>query len=410
MTPDDTAQNAVLAGLSESPFARLRALLDTPSTQSEHISLAVGSPRHKPPQFALDCLTDNLASYGDYPPINGIDSWQIAARDWLARRFGLAPEIYGAPHQVLPATGTREALFLAAQIAPDGPDKKFMAMPNPFYQLYAAAALSAGATPLYMNAVAENGFLPDPSSLSDGTLDQMRAVFMCSPANPQGAIADWAYLDQWLARAEKHNFLLIMDECYIDIFDRIYEASPPVSALNVAAKRPEGLKNLMVFHSLSKRSSLPGLRSGLSVGGENLMAQFLKLRMLAAPQSPIAAQKAAALCWADDDHVQENRSLYQAKIDLAENVFGANYGFYRPEGGFFLWLNVGDSEAVTKLLWEKGGIRVLPGTYLSAYLGAEAKGENPGAGYIRVALVGDMAEMKLALPRMHDILSAEGIK
>ena len=406
MKPDEPAQNAVLAGLSESPFARLRALLDIPTSQTDPISLAVGSPRHKPPQFALDCLTDNLASYGDYPPINGIEPWQTSARDWLARRFQLLPEIYGAPHQVIPATGTREALFLAAQIAPEGPNKKFMAMPNPFYQLYAAATLSAGATPLYMNAVAENGFLPDPLALSDETLDQMRAVFMCSPANPQGAIANWDYLDQWLARAERHNFLLIMDECYIDIFDRRHEASPPISALNVAAQRKEGLKNLMVFHSLSKRSSLPGLRSGLGVGGEELMKQFLKLRMLAAPQSPIAAQKAAALCWANDAHVQENRSLYQDKIDLAEDVFGANYNFYRPEGGFFLWLDVGDSEAITKLLWEKGGIRVLPG----AYLGAEVNGENPGAQYIRVALVGDMAEMKLALPRMHDILSAEGIK
>ena len=143
MKPDEPAQNAVLAGLSESPFARLRALLDIPTSQTDPISLAVGSPRHKPPQFALDCLTDNLASYGDYPPINGIEPWQTSARDWLARRFQLLPEIYGAPHQVLPATGTREALFLAAQIAPDGPNKKFMAMPNPFYQLYAAATLSA---------------------------------------------------------------------------------------------------------------------------------------------------------------------------------------------------------------------------------------------------------------------------
>ena len=406
MKPDDTAQNAVLAGLSESPFARLRALLDTPTAQVEPISLAVGSPRHAPPQFALDCLANNLSTYGDYPPINGIEPWQTSARDWLSRRFGLTPEIYGAPHQVLPATGTREALFLAAQIAPDGPNTKLMAMPNPFYQLYAAAALAAGATPLYMKAVADNGFLPDPSDLSDETLDQMRAVFMCTPANPQGAIADWDYLNQWLARAERHNFLLIMDECYIDIFDRRHETSPPISALNVAAKRPEGLKNLMVCHSRSKRSSLPGLRSGLGVGGDKLMKQFLKLRMLAAPQSPIAAQKAAALCWANDAHVQENRTLYQDKIDLAEDILGARYNFYRPAGGFFLWLDVGDSEAITKLLWEKGGIRVLPG----AYLGAEVNGENTGAQYIRVALVGDMAEMKLALPRMHDILSAEGIK
>ena len=407
MKPEEAAKNTILAGLSESPFARLRTLLDTPSPQNEPtISLAVGSPRHQPPQFALDCLTENLASYGDYPPSNGIDSWQASARDWLARRFHITPEIYGAPHQVLPATGTREALFLAAQIAPDGPKKKFMAMPNPFYQLYAAAALSAGAAPVYMNAVAENGFLPDPSGLSDETLDQMRAVFMCSPANPQGAVAEWDYLDQWLTRAEKHNFLLIMDECYIDIFDRWRETSPPISALNVAAQRPEGLKNLMVFHSLSKRSSLPGLRSGLGAGGDEVMKQFLKLRMLAAPQSPIAAQKTAALCWANEAHVQENRGLYQDKIDLAESVFGTNYNFYRPEGGFFLWLNVGDSEAITKLLWEKGGIRVLPG----AYLGAEVNGVNPGAAYIRIALVGDMAEMKLALPRMNDILSAEGIK
>lgn len=392
--------------LPEPPFARLRALLDdTPPGRPDPISLAVGSPRHQPPRFALDALAGNLASFGDYPPIQGIEEWQTAARGWLARRFQLDPELYAAPHQLLPATGTREALFLAAQIPGGENGKKHMAMPNPFYQLYAAAALSAGAVPLYLNGTPENGFLPDPSTLSENALNRMRAVFLCSPANPQGTVASGAYLDAWLGLAEKHGFLLIVDECYIDIFDRKLEASPPVSALNVAAGRPEGLKNLMVFQSLSKRSSLPGLRSGLCVGGGEVMARFLKLRMIAAPQSPTAVQKAAALCWEDDAHVREGRAQYQAKIDLAENVFGDRFGFYRPEGGFFLWLDVGDGVAATRLLWEKAGIRVLPG----AYLGVEVDGHNPGEKHIRVALVGGTDEMKLALPGIHDILAAEGI-
>lgn len=398
--------------LPESPFARLRQLLgDKPPGQPE-ISLAVGDPRHPAPQAVLDVIAANLDSFGRYPPIPGLPEWQTAARDWLQRRFGMDKAAYAAPHQLLPVSGTREGLFLMAQLArPNRPTKNLMAMPNPFYQVYAAAAIAAGATPVYLNATADNGLLPDPEQLSPAELDAMRAVFCCSPTNPQGAVADSDYLEKWLGLAARHDFLLVMDECYADIYDRALEDTPPVSAAAIAARRPEGLQNLVVFHSLSKRSSLPGLRSGLCVGGDAIMKDLLDLRMIAGPQTPLAAQKAAALAWSDDAHVAENRTRYQNKLDIAESLLGGRFGFYRPAGGFFLWLNIGthtsdknSDEDAARLLWEKGGVRVLPGSYL----GREVKGINPGTGYIRVALVAEEAETELALTRMRDILSAEG--
>lgn len=400
-----------------SPFARLRTLLadipyDGPYDGGDRqvTNLVIGEPRHVPPQFVLDILSKEQASYGRYPPIPGLPEFRAACANWLARRFNLSVALYAEDHQILPVNGTREALFLIAQLAPqsDAPsgDKTLMAMPNPFYPVYAAAALAAGAEPIYLNATAETGFLPNLDALTPDTLSKLRTLFMCSPANPQGAVADIAYLDKLLQLAEQYGFWVVMDECYADIYDRALEDAPPASALNAAALRPEGLKNLIVFHSLSKRSSLPGLRSGFCVGGSEIMQSFLRLRMIAAPQTPIAVQKAAAAAWNDDAHAAENRRLYQEKNDIAEELLGHHFGFFRPQGGFFLWLNLGDGETAARVLWQKAGIRVLPGRYLSH----DTEEENPGHAYIRVALVENVEKTKAALTQMRDILIQEGFK
>ena len=387
--------------LPASPFARLRTLLDAIEPAKPPVSLALGEPQHAPPAFALDALRAANADYGRYPPIGGTPEWRSAVEGWLHRRFNLRPGFLTGATDILPLTGTREGLFLAAQLAPPKADG-LMAMPNPFYQVYASAAVAAGATPLYLDAPKQTGFLPDLAALDMPTLKRLRALYLCSPANPQGAIADRAYLRQALDIAQTHNVLLLVDECYSEIYDA-GRVAPPPSMLEVMAEAEDA--PVMVFHSLSKRSNLAGLRSGFVAGGRDVMAAYHKLRMVAGPQSPFAAQAAAALAWGDDAHVQENRTLYAAKLDMAERVLGGHFDFYRPAGGFFLWLNVGDQvadgEVAARRLWQEEGIRVLPGAYLTA---PNSDGVNIGASYIRVALVAPLAETEDALTRLRDCL------
>jgi aspartate/methionine/tyrosine aminotransferase len=274
-----------------------------------------------------------------------------------------------------------------------------MAMPNPFYQVYASAALAAGAQPLYLDATSETGFLPDWEALDAATYARLRAVYLCSPANPQGAIADKAYLRRAYHLAKQHDFLLLVDECYSEIYD----ADAPPSILEIIAEEDaQEDAPVLVFHSLSKRSNLAGLRSGFVTGGADVMRRFHKLRMVAGPQTPLASQAAAALAWGDDAHVDENRAAYRAKLDVAAEIFGSDFGFYRPAGGFFLWLNVGDGERAASILWQEEGLRVLPGAYLAT---DNKDGTNIGAAYIRVALVAPLAETKDALTRLHKALS-----
>ncbi len=404
----DISKGSFGAGLSLGPFAQLRRLLD-PITSTvpvnEQINLTLGEPHHAPPAFVLEYLSQAALSpensYAKYPPIGGLDYWREAVLGWLIRRFGITGLLAEAS-QILPVSGTREGLFLVAQLArPNQAGKNLMAMPNPFYQVYAAAARAAGAKPLYLNATAATGFLPDLDSLSNPELTALRAFFMCSPANPQGAIAAPAYIDRLLELAEKYDFLIIMDECYADIYDRCYEKTPPVSALARAAHRKEGAKNLIVFHSLSKRSNLPGLRSGFCAGGAQIMEAFYQFRLIAAPQTPIATLNAAALAWQDDAHAASSRALYQEKIDIAEEILGNQFDFYRPQGGFFLWLNVQDGETAAKTLWLHTGVKVLPGSYLSQ----PDKTGNPGAAFIRIALVENSEKTAQALTKTRECLN-----
>jgi aspartate/methionine/tyrosine aminotransferase len=386
------------SALPHSPFARLRALLDDVTPTQAPVSLAIGEPRHAPPPAVLDALAAARDSYAKYPPIEGTPDWRHAVAGWLTRRFDLSDALFEETTQILPVNGTREGLFMAAQIAPQKPDGVVL-MPNPFYQVYAAAALAAGASPVYLPANASTGHLPDLDALDDALLARTQAFYFCSPANPQGAVADAGYLARLLELARAHNFLLVVDECYAEIYD----ATPPPSALQLMQAAGDNDLPVIVFHSLSKRSNLPGLRSGFCAGGRSAMRALAALRAIAGPQSPLAVQEAAALAWSDDAHVQANRQKYREKFDVAEMLFAGAYDFYRPAGGFFLWLNVGEGEAAARHLWTTQGVRVLPGAYLAR---AGAGGDNPASAYIRVALVDEQETMTAALKRLKDGLES----
>jgi aspartate/methionine/tyrosine aminotransferase len=248
-------------------------------------------------------------------------------------------------------------------------------------------------------AGAETGFLPDLDRIDTETLEACSLFFLCSPANPQGAIASPAYLERIIGLARKHDFVLAMDECYADIYDR----EAPVGALEICAKQGGNMDNILVFHSLSKRSSAPGLRSGFVAGDAKIIKHFTALRSYCSATIPMPVMAASTALWNDDNHAEENRDLYRAKIDIAAEIFGNRFGFYRPPGGFFLWLDVGDDEAATRKIWQEAGVKVIPGSYLSI---TDKDGNNPGKQFIRIALVHDLATTRDGLTRIAKALES----
>jgi aspartate/methionine/tyrosine aminotransferase len=295
--------------------------------------------------------------------------------------------------------GTREGLYNAAiALCPETKAGKTPAilMPNPFYQVYAVAALTIGAEPVYVPATAATGFLPDYAGLPPDVLDRTVAAYICSPANPQGAVADAGYWRDLIALAARHNFVILADECYAEI----WRDAPPPGALQVAKDMGADRERVFVFHSLSKRSNLPGLRSGFVAGGAKGIAAMRKLRAFAGAPLPLPLQRVAEAAWADEAHVTANRALYQDKFRAADGIFAGMQGYSGPAGGFFLWLPVADGEAAALKLWRETGVRVLPGAYLSR----DTATGNPGAGYIRVAMVAPINEMTQGLRALRDCL------
>jgi aspartate/methionine/tyrosine aminotransferase len=390
----------VRVDLGRSPFVRLRELLGDASPGAPPISLAVGEPQHGIPPFVGKVLTAHLAEFGRYPMNKGLDEFCAAASGWLSRRFRL-PRPLDPGSEVLVLNGSREGLFLAALAAARYVGGRrgapAMLMPNPFYAAYAAGTAAAHCEPVYLPATAQTGFLPDLDSLSADLLARTVAFFIASPANPQGAVADLAYLARLVALARRFGFLLFSDECYSEI----YTQQPPASVLETGA--PD-FTNVVAFQSLSKRSNLPGLRIGFVAGDRKFLARFLELRNVAAPQVPMPAQHVAIAAYADEAHVAANRRLYIQKFDLADRIIADRYGYRRPGGGFFLWLDVsahGGDEAVALRLWREAGLRVVPGSYLAR---EQPDGANPGRGYIRVAMVQDHATTEQALHRLASVL------
>lgn len=383
------------SNLPDYAFPRLRKLLDPHAPGGEPIAMTIGEPRHAMPDFVGPILAANLSGFGVYPPNDGTPELLGAISGWIGRRYGV--EV--AEDRLMVLNGTREGLFNACiALCPETKTGKRPAvlMPNPFYQVYAVAALTVGAEPVYVPATAATGFLPDYGSLPPDLLDRVTIAYICSPANPQGAVASRDYWADLLALAEKHDFLIFADECYSEI----WRTAPPPGALEVASATGANPERLFVFHSLSKRSNLPGLRSGFVAGGVDGIARIRKLRSFAGAPLPLPIQRVSEAAWADEAHVTASRALYQEKFALADRVFAGMQGYQSPEGGFFLWLPVPDGEAAALKLWTETGVRVLPGGYLSR----DAGGENPGKGYIRVALVAPMDETQRGLTRLRDCL------
>lgn len=388
--------------LTDYPFQRLAALLsDEPG--AEPLVMSIGEPQHRPPAFVAGIIAAEAAGWGRYPPMAGTPDLRQAAGDWLTRRFGLAEGSFDPDSQVIPLAGTREGLYQVAQLAvaesrAGGPPA--VLLPNPFYQVYAGAALMAGAEPVFVPATEQTGFLPDFTAVGKDILDRTALAYLCTPGNPQGAVAGLEQLKSAVLLARRHGFVLAVDECYSEIYDS--DALRPAGALEACGDLGGSYDNVLVFHSLSKRSSAPGLRSGFVAGDPALIALFLRLRAYAGAALPLPIQAASAALWRDEEHVEANRSAYRAKFDAAEAILGGRPGFRRPQGGFFLWLNVGDGERVARALWKRSGIRVLPGAYLAR---PGAGGINPGQPYVRIALVHDLETVREAMIRIADTLA-----
>jgi len=397
-----------LAELPPSAFAKLAALLDPVTPGASPINLAVGDPGGTVPAFVTEAIARHAHEFGKYPPIHGTAEWQTAASAWLRRRFGLPETTIDPDRHLLPLNGTREGLFLAPLIVT--PETKAGArpailLPNPFYQSYAAAILAAGAEPVFVPTGVETGFLPAFERLPKSVLERTAAAYICSPSNPEGAVADADYWRTLFGLADAYDFTVFADECYADI----YLSNPPTGALTARFAETGTLKRLLTFHSLSKRSGLPGLRSGIVAGDPDLMATFRALRNYGAAQVPIPIMAASAAAWSDETHVEAIRAAYAKKFRIAERVLGNRAGFRLPPGSFFLWLDVGNGEEVALRLWRKAGIRVLPGAFMGRETEPGKVQSNPGFSYIRVALVSELSTIEATLTRMGEILSSSGV-
>ncbi|MGL4319739.1 MAG: aminotransferase class I/II-fold pyridoxal phosphate-dependent enzyme [Paracoccaceae bacterium] len=383
------------SNLPEYAFPRLRTLLDAHAPGGEPIQMTIGEPRHAMPDFVGPILSANLEGFGSYPINEGSADLLAAITAWVQRRYGVTL----ADNRVMALNGTREGLFnacVALCAERKNGETPAVLMPNPFYQVYAVAALTVGAEPVYLNATAATGHLPDFTAVDPALLDRTAIVYICSPANPQGAVASRDYWRNLLTLAETHDFRILADECYCEI----WRTAPPVGILEVAAEMGADPERVLAFHSLSKRSNLPGMRSGFVAGGVQSIAAIRKLRSFAGAPLPGPLQKVAAAAWADEAHVDASRALYHAKFALADQIFGGMQGYVAPEGGFFLWLPVDDGVAATVKLWTETGVKVLPGAYLSR----DTATGNPGAGYIRVALVAPINETQRGLTSLRDCL------
>ncbi|OSQ52562.1 aminotransferase class I/II-fold pyridoxal phosphate-dependent enzyme [Marivita geojedonensis] len=377
-------------------FPRLRALLDVNEPGGPVIHMTIGEPKHAFPAWISDILSQNIAGFNKYPPNEGTPELRAAIRDWVQFRYGVSLD---ADTQIMALNGTREGLYnVGMALCPEAKNgaKPVVLMPNPFYQVYLISAISVAAEPVFVNATEETGHLPDFASLPEDVLDRTALAYICSPANPQGTVADRDYWERLIELAEEHDFQILADECYSEI----YRDTPPVGALQVAQAMGADPERVVIFHSLSKRSNLPGLRSGFVAGGPETIRCIQQLRNYSGAPLPLPLQAVAEAVWKDEAHVEENRALYAEKFALADRIFGNVPGYKSPQAGFFLWLPVEDGEAAALKLWKETGVRVLPGAYLSR----DTETGNPGKNYIRVALVAPKEETERGLTQIRDCL------
>ena len=379
-------------------FPRLRGLLDGHRPGGDTVHMTIGEPRHPFPDWVSDILGRHAAEFHKYPPNDGTPELLCAIAAWLAQRYRV---MLDPTTQIMALNGTREGLYNSAMaLCPDQKRGKppVILIPNPFYQVYMVAAMSVGAEPVFVPATRATDYLPDYRSVNPAILERTAIVYICSPSNPQGAVASADYWRDLIALAEHYDFQIFSDECYSEI----YRGQAPVGGLEIAAEMAVHPERVLVFHSLSKRSNLPGLRSGFVAGGPKALARIKQLRAYSGAPLPLPLQRVAERAWADEAHVVENRQLYDEKFTLADTIFASVEGYQSPAGGFFLWLPVEDGEQAAVRLWTSTGVRVLPG----AYLAKDIDGANPGQSYIRVALVAPKPQMAHGLRLLHDCLWA----
>ena len=380
MSMAEQLYQARVAQLGDYPFERLHALLagERPNPELIPINAGAGEPRLPLPLFVAETLAENLSGFSVYPSTRGSDFLRQAMADWLGRRYALSG--IDAESQVLAANGTREALFAVAHalINPEAENKPYVLMPNPMYQIYMGAAITAGGVPFFLPCTPENGFAPDIDAIPETVLANTALAYVCSPSNPTGWIADQDYYARLLELADRHDFYVVSDECYSEI----YWQQRPVGLLQVAeALGRRAFSRCLVMNSLSKRSALPGMRSGLIAGDAELIARFAKLRSYTGPATPLPLQHVAARAWADEGHVEQNLEVYRQSLA----AFYDNYGEGEiPPGSFFVWLPVANDEAFAKAAFVQQAVTLLPGSYLSA---EDTDGVNPGRGFVRAALV-----------------------
>jgi N-succinyldiaminopimelate aminotransferase len=390
--------NHALTQLQPYPFEKLRALLAgaQPPADKRPIALSIGEPKHKSPDFVAKALADNLDQLAVYPTTLGIPALREAIAAWCERRFGVPAGWLDAAHHVLPVNGTREALFAFTQTVVDREAKGLVVSPNPFYQIYEGAALLAGAEPHYLPCLEDNGFNPDFDAVPVEVWQRCQILFLCSPGNPTGALVPMEQLKKLIALADEHDFVIAADECYSELY--FDEENPPPGLLTACAElgRSE-FKRCVVFHSLSKRSNLPGLRSGFVAGDADILKAFLLYRTYHGCAMPVQTQLASVAAWQDEAHVRANRDQYRAKYDAVLEILQPVLDVQRPDGSFYLWARTsGDDASFTRELFASEHVTVVPGSYLSR----EVNGENPGAGRVRLALVAPLAECIEAAQRI----------
>lgn len=397
--------NPQLERLLPYPFERLNALLAgaRPPSGLQHIALQIGEPKHAPPAFVVEALRDESAleaGLRGYPPTRGGTGLREAISGWVQRRFGA---IVNPETEVLPVNGTREALFSFGQAVLSGAAGSQAMLPNPFYQIYEGAALLRGATPYYLPCSPQRGDVPDFQRIDAAAWQATELVYLCSPANPTGAVLPLPDLQRLVELAQRFNFVIAADECYSEIYRD--ENAPPPGLLQAAASIGEtAFRRCVVFHSLSKRSNLPGLRSGFVAGDAGLIERYFLYRTYHGCAMPAHVQHASALAWGDEAHVVANRARYRQKLDAVMPILSGALDVRAPQGAFYLWPRVpGDDAAFARALHQRQNVTVMPGSFL----GREQNGVNPGASRVRIALVGETEECVAAARRIRAFLQEE---
>ncbi len=396
--------NPLLDTLQPYPFEKLAKLKHgiTPPARLSHIALAIGEPQHPTPAFIGQTLTTHLGALTQYPATKGLPELRQGIAEWLSRRFQLPADAIDPERHVLPCNGTREALFAFAQAVVDPRQRALVLMPNPFYQIYEGAALLAGAQPYFLNTTRDSADLPNLGAVPDDIWAQCQLLYICSPGNPTGAVMPAAMHRKLLELAERFDFIIAADECYSELYDET--AAPPPGLLQTAwAMGNTAFDRCVVFHSLSKRSNAPGLRSGFVAGDAAILSRFLLYRTYHGAALPIPVQQASLAAWRDEEHVIANRALYRQKFTAVAEILGETLNISLPSAGFYLWPRVpGDDQEFARNLYAQQNVTVLPGSYLSR----DQFGINPGRGYVRMALVAPLEQCVEAAERIRHFVQS----